>query len=89
MASSGSDKGDDAQPALSEYWNLMRSRSVSSVLGIAVGLLGVRGSHSLSAQTIRLYLAGMVMCAVIAVSIQIENIFDLATGKASDSWPGG
>lgn len=85
MASSGGGKGDDSRLVLSpDEWNLVRDRTISSVVGIVVGLLGVYGALSLSTRIIRIYLAGLAMCFVIAMYIQLEFLFDVSTGKVSE-----
>lgn len=82
MAAPEAGKGDGVHPALSsEYWVLVRGRGVSSIMGIVVGTLGVRGSQSLSTQTIRMYSVGLVMCAIVAMVIRIEVLVDIVTGK--------
>lgn len=82
MASPGGGAGDTAHPALpTEYWMLVRGRSLSSVMGIVVGALGIRGSQSLSTQTIKMYFVGLVMCAIVAMVIRIEVLYDVISGK--------
>ena len=75
-------EGGDGHPALpSEYWDLVRARGFSSVLGIVVGVLGIRGSHSLSTQTIQIYYVGLVMCAIVAMVIRIGVLIDIIADK--------
>ncbi|CAM9784422.1 unnamed protein product [Scytosiphon promiscuus] len=64
-----------------EYWVLVRARAVSGTMGIVVGMLGMRGSQSLSTQTIKMYLAGLVMCAIVAMAIRVQVFFDIIAGK--------
>ncbi|CAN0361784.1 unnamed protein product [Pylaiella littoralis] len=64
-----------------EYWVLLRGRSVASLMGIVVGMLGVRGSQSLNTQTIKMYYVGLVMCAVVSIVIRIEVLFDIIAGR--------
>lgn len=66
-----------------EYWVLIKGRSVSSLMGIVVGVLGIRGSQSLNSQTIKMYFVGLVMCAIVAMVIRIEVFVDIITGKVS------
>lgn len=74
--------GGDGHPALpSEYWDLVRARSFSSVMGIVVAVFGIRGSHSLSTQTIHIYFVGLVMCAAVAMVIRIGVLIDIITDK--------
>lgn len=70
-----------------EYWVLVRARAVSSIMGIVVGLLGIRGSQSLSTQTMKLYLAGLVMCAIVAMVIRVEVFFDIVAGQVGSLGP--
>lgn len=84
--STGSGNGGSAHPSLpDEYWFLVKGRTVSSVMGIVVGTLGIRGSQSLSTRTIRLYFVGLVMCAIVAMAIRIEVFYDIVTGKVGGS----
>ncbi|CAB1098530.1 unnamed protein product [Ectocarpus sp. CCAP 1310/34] len=80
--STGGDNGGSAHPSLpGEYWFLVRGRTLSSVMGIVVGTLGVCGSQSLNTHTIRWYFVGLVMCAIVAMAIRIEVFYDTVTGK--------
>lgn len=53
------------------------------MMGIVVGMLGVRGSHSLNTQTIKMYYVGLVMCAIVSMVIRVEVLFDIIAGKVS------
>lgn len=64
-----------------EFWVLIKGRIVSSLMGIVVGVLGIRGSQSLNTRTIKLYFVGLVMCAIVAMVIRIEVFVDIVTGK--------
>ncbi|CAM9450146.1 unnamed protein product, partial [Ectocarpus sp. 4 AP-2014] len=80
--SNGGGNGGSAHPSLpGEYWFLVKGRTFSSVMGIVVGTLGVRGSQSLNTNTIRWYFVGLVMCAIVAMAIRIEVFYDIVTGK--------
>ncbi|CBN76955.1 conserved unknown protein [Ectocarpus siliculosus] len=80
--STGGGNGGSAHPSLpGEYWFLVKGRTLSSVMGIVVGTLGVRGSQSLNTHTIRWYFVGLVMCAIVAMAIRIEVFYDIVTGK--------
>lgn len=46
---------------------------------------GVRGSQSLDLRTIKLYCFGLVVCAIVAISIRIEVLYDVFSGKVRDS----
>eukprot|EP00903_Cladosiphon_okamuranus_P013551 g12622.t2 len=64
-----------------EYWVLIKGRIISSLMGIVVGVLGIRGSQSLNTQTIKMYFVGLVMCAIVAMAIRIEVLVDIISGK--------
>lgn len=66
-----------------EYWVLVRGRSVASLMGVVVGVLGVRGAHSLSTQTLQMYYVGLVMCAIVSIVIRVEVLVDIIAGKVS------
>ncbi|CAM9481548.1 unnamed protein product, partial [Hapterophycus canaliculatus] len=75
-------EGEAQQLILSdEYWALEQARAVSSAMGIVVGLVGIRSSQSLSIRTIKIYLVGLVMCALVAMAIRIQMFFDIISGK--------
>lgn len=80
--SGGGDGGTYAELP-DEYWVLVKGRSISSLMGIVVGVLGIRGSQSLNARTIKMYFVGLVMCAIVAMVIRIEVFVDIITGKVS------
>lgn len=82
MGSPATGRGDGVhRPLPPEYWVLVRGRTVSSIMGIVVGVLGVRGSQSLSTRTIKMYFVGLVMCAIVAMTIRTEVLFDVMSGK--------
>jgi len=66
-----------------EYWFLIKGRTVSSLMGIVVGVLGIRGAQSLNLQTIKLYFVGLVMCAIVAMGLKIQVLFDIVNGEVS------
>lgn len=73
---------DGAHPAVSdEYWAIIRGRTLSSMMGIVVGALGIRGAYSLSTRTIRLYFVGLMMCAALALALRIQLLIDIILGK--------
>ncbi len=78
----GAGKGADADVP-DEYWFLIKGRTVSSLMGIAVGVLGIRGAQSLNLQTIKLYFAGLVACAIVAMGLRIQVLFDILNGRVS------
>lgn len=82
----GNENGGDGGPYADlpdEYWVLIKGRSVSSLMGIVVGVLGIRGSQSLNTQTIKMYFLGLIVCAIVAMMIRIQVFIDVVTGKVS------
>lgn len=86
-AGNGGDSGGGDGSAYAEipdeFWVLIKERSVSSLMGVVVGVLGIRGSQSLNTRTIKMYFVGLVLCAIVAMVIRLEVFIDIISGKVS------
>ncbi|CAM9817473.1 unnamed protein product, partial [Phaeothamnion confervicola] len=52
-----------------------------SVMGMAVGALGVRASHGTEPAVLRLYFWGLVLTGIVAILIRADVLFDFVSGE--------